>query len=383
MSRWVLVLALWWTAAAEDARRAQRAEVARVDAIKGALAEPCWATARNNERRLCASLDEALEADAGSELGTVGVVVAWCADDFHWVGDVLRMVAANWPRGENITEWTRLVVYQKCIIYRNERGRLVAGAGNLHGGQGRALDFAVTGPNLTLTAMDVRAACRAMVGANQPVVSNAVEALDIRVVPMIEPGRAHRASTDEAGAVLHYLSESYDDLNDATFFAHGHVHGELGPFMHTLRYARLRRTVPAAFAATTRYKALRDTANAWVRDVLNVSEADFGKKRGGAYRNGEFIVPRLVAHKRTRTFYQAALSSIVRDARCQAAAALRETGGVLPPPFERYLENLTGCDWRLYRVNRGGHLIEGWWPQLFCEACFTPSRRDDPRLPYD
>ena len=94
MSRWVLVLALWWTAAAEDARQAQRAEVARVDAIKGALAEPCWATARNNERRLCASLDEVLEADAGGELGTVGVVIAWCADDFHWVGDVLRMVAA-------------------------------------------------------------------------------------------------------------------------------------------------------------------------------------------------------------------------------------------------------------------------------------------------
>ena len=94
MSRWVLVLALWWTATAEDARQAQRAEVARVDAIKGALAEPCWATARNNERRLCASLDEALEADAGGELGTVGVVIAWCADDFHWVGDVLRMVAA-------------------------------------------------------------------------------------------------------------------------------------------------------------------------------------------------------------------------------------------------------------------------------------------------
>ena len=87
MSRWVLVLALWWTAAAEDARRAQRAEVARVDAIKGALAEPCWAGG-------CASLDEALDADAGGELGTVGVVVAWCADDFHWVGDVLRMVAA-------------------------------------------------------------------------------------------------------------------------------------------------------------------------------------------------------------------------------------------------------------------------------------------------
>ena len=289
MSRWVLVLALWWTAAAEDARRAQRAEVARVDAIKGALAEPCWATARNNERRLCASLDEVLEADAGGELGTVGVVIAWCADDFHWVGDVLRMVAAcveikillrdiaemhpthwlissqvaaNWPRGENITEWKRLVVYQKCVVHRNEAGKLVAGAGNLHGGQGRALDFDVTGPNLTLAPSDVRAACRATVGANQPVVSNAVEALDIRVVPMIEPGRARRASTDEAGAVLHYLSEYYDDLNDATFFAHGHVHGELGPFMHTLRYARLRRTVPAAFAATTRYKALRDTANA-------------------------------------------------------------------------------------------------------------------------
>ena len=58
-------------------------------------------------------------------------------------------------------------------------------------------------------------------------------------------------------------------------------------------------------------------------------------------------------------------------------------GEALPPPFERYLDNLTGCDWRLYRGNRGGHLIEGWWPQLFCEACFTPSRRDDPRLPYD
>ena len=195
---------------------------------------------------------------------------------------ISTQVAANWPRGENITEWKRLVVYQKCVVHRNEAGKLVAGAGNLHGGQGRALDFAVTGPNLTLAPSDVRAACRATVGANQPVVSNAVEALDIRVVPMVEPGRAHRASTDEAGAVLHYLAESYDDLNDATFFAHGHVHGELGPFMHTLRYAHLRRTVPAAFAATTRYKALRDTANAWVRDVLNVSEADFGKKRGGA-----------------------------------------------------------------------------------------------------
>ena len=67
------------------------------------------------------------------------------------------------------------------------------------------------------------------------------------------------------------------------------VHGELGPFMHTLRYARLRRTVPAAFAATTRYKALRDTANAWVRDVLNVSEADFGKKRGGDDLRGNQI----------------------------------------------------------------------------------------------
>ena len=151
---------------------------------------------------------------------------------------ISTQVAANWPRGANITEWTRLVVYQKCIIEKRD-GKLVAGAGNLHSGQGRALDFAVTGPNHTLTAMDVRAACRATVGANQPVVSNAVEALDIRVVHMVEPGRAHRASTDEAGAVLHYLSESYDDLNDATFFAHGHVHGELGPFMPLKR--RLRR----------------------------------------------------------------------------------------------------------------------------------------------
>ena len=119
---------------------------------------------------------------------------------------------------------------------------------------------------------------------------------------------------------------------------------------------------------------------AWRFTIQPNSLVDF---HTGAYRNGEFIVPRLVAHKRTRTFYQAALSSIVRDARCQAAAALRENGGALPPPFERYLENLTGCDWRLYRGNRGGHLIEGWWPQLFCEACVTPSRRDDPRLPYD
>ena len=114
---------------------------------------------------------------------------------------ISTQVAANWPRGENITEWKRLVVYQKCVVHRNEAGKLVAGAGNLHGGQGRALDFAVTGPNLTLAPSDVRAACRATVGANQPVVSNAVEALDIRVVPMVEPGRAHRASTDEAGAV--------------------------------------------------------------------------------------------------------------------------------------------------------------------------------------
>ena len=61
MSRWAPVLVLRWTAAAEDARRAQRAEVARVDAIKGALAEPCWAGG-------CASLDEALEADAPARL---------------------------------------------------------------------------------------------------------------------------------------------------------------------------------------------------------------------------------------------------------------------------------------------------------------------------
>ena len=60
-------------------------------------------------------------------------MVAWCADDFHWVGDFLRMVASKWPQGENVTQWKRLVVYQKCVIHKRD-GKLVAGAGNLHGG---------------------------------------------------------------------------------------------------------------------------------------------------------------------------------------------------------------------------------------------------------
>ena len=379
-----LLLTLWWTVAtAEEARQAQRAEVARINAAAGALAEPCWAAARTGDRRLCASLDEALAADAG-ELATVGVVVAWCADDFHWVGDFLRMVASKWPQGENVTQWKRLVVYQKCVIHKRD-GKLVAGAGNLHGGKGRALDFDVTGPNLTLAPIDVRNACRATVGANQKVVEAAVEALEIRIIHMIEPGRSHRASTDEAGAVLHYLSTCYNDLNDATFFAHGHVRGELGPFMETLRHARDKHAVQATFVATTRYKAIRDTANAWVRDVLNVSDADYRQPRGGAYRNGEFILPRLVARKRSRAFYAAALGAIVHDAKCQAAASLRNGGDAdrLPPPFDRYLDGLAGCDWRVYTGNHGGHLIEGWWPQLFCEPCVTPARRDDPRIPYE
>ena len=228
-----LLYRLGCSAAAEDeARRAQRAEVARVmAAVNGsALAEPCWATARTGGAPLCVTLDEALAADVGG-LATVGVVVAWCADDFHWVADFLRMVARGLPKRENITRWRRLVVYQKCVVSRRDDGKLVAGAGPKH----RVLDFEVTGPDLTLAPDDVRRAARATVGPGWPTVAAAIDALEIRVARMVEPGRSWHASTDEAGAVLHYLSENYDDLNDATFFAHGHIHGELGPLAATLR----------------------------------------------------------------------------------------------------------------------------------------------------
>ena len=128
-------------------------------------------------------------------------------------------------------------------------------------------------------------------------------------------------------------------------------------------------------------------ASPWVRDVLNVSDSDLSKPRAGAYRNGEFIVPRLVARKRSRAFYAAALGAIVHDAKCRVIGCFGAPKSCawppgaadrLPPPFEQWLDGVL-CPPRSWAKTG---LIEGWWPQLFCEPCATPAHRDDPRIPY-
>ena len=106
-------------------------------------------------------------------------------------------------------------MYQKCAIYNatSGGGHEVRYTHDQSKEKNQALDCDVTGPNTTLTSTDVRRAVlkHSRAAANSSV-DRALRALDIRVVPLIEPGRGYptgpreRASmyysTDEAGAYL-------------------------------------------------------------------------------------------------------------------------------------------------------------------------------------
>ena len=192
-----------------DAKR-QR-EVERMDrTVNGtALEAACWGVDAQG-RKSCLSYDEALAADAAfppSEVGSFAFVVAWCGDGFDWVADLM----ARSPGAQQV--WKRLIVYQKCAIYHNasDGGFIVA---YRHDGYAatkpQRLDCDVTGPNTTLAPTDVRRAIlnHSCAAANSSV-NRALRALDIRVVPLIEPGRGYPTglhqmrppySTDEVGA---------------------------------------------------------------------------------------------------------------------------------------------------------------------------------------
>ena len=133
-------------------------------------------------------------------------------------------------------------------------------------------------------------------------VDRALRALDVRVVPLIEPGRGYptgprgRAnmfySTDEAGAYLHHISRSYDDLADGTFFVHGHVHGGYDAAVRTMDWTAASGVAPQTYFGTTRHAV---GSSAWSRvplsggmpSALGVPVKDATRKpRGGNYRNG-------------------------------------------------------------------------------------------------
>ena len=196
-----------------DAKR-QR-EVERMDrTINGtALEAPCWGFDVRG-RRSCLSYDEALAADAAfppSDVGSVAFVVAWCGDRFDWVSDLMAR-----SRGAPQV-WKRLIVYQKCAIYQNasDGGFIVAYRHDRYATtKPQKMDCTVTGPDTTLTSIDVRRSIMnsaTVRGQVVPRVDQALRALDIRVVPLIEPGRGYPTgprqmrppySTDEVGAYL-------------------------------------------------------------------------------------------------------------------------------------------------------------------------------------
>ena len=137
-------------------------------------------------------------------------------------------------------------------------------------------------------------------------------ALDIRVVPLIEPGRGYptgprgRAnmfySTDEAGAYLHHISLSYDDLADGTFFVHGHVHGGYDAAIRTMDWTAASGVAPQTYFGTTRLGATRVPRSGGMPSALGVPVKDATRKpRGGNYRDGEFYASRLSIRRRPRS----------------------------------------------------------------------------------
>ena len=375
----------------EDVKR-QR-EVERMDkTINGtALEAPCWGFDVRG-RKSCLSYDEALAADTAfppSEVGSVAFVVAWCGDRFDWVSDLMAR-----SRGAPQV-WKRLIVYQKCAIYYNasDGGFIVAYRHDRYATtKPQKLDCTVTGPDTTLTSIDVRRSIMnsaTVRGQVVPRVDQALRALDIRVVPLIEPGRGYPTglhqmrppySTDEVGAYLHHISRSYDDLADGTFFVHGHVHGGYDAAVRTMDWTASSGVAPQTYFGTTRDT---DTRVRWRRGMpvaLGVPVNDAMRKpRGGNYRNGEFYASRLSIRRRPRSWFAQAFGIVDRDARCADVY-----NGIprpsLPAPFEQFNNRSFKCPWP--RKYGGSGAVEGYWNVFFCEPCLTPHRDPDVRIPW-
>ena len=237
-------------------------------------------------------------------------------------------------------------MYQKCAIYNATSGgghevRYTHDQSDTHKPQ--ALDCDVTGPNTTLTSTDVRRAIlkHSRAAANSSV-DRALRALDVRVVPLIEPGRGYptgprgRAnmcySTDEAGAYLHHIARSYDDLADGTFFVHGHVHGGYDAAVRTMDWTAASGVAPQTYFGTTRDTDTRVQRGMPVALGVSVNDA-MRKPRGGNYRNGEFYASRLSIRRRPRSWFAQAFEIVDRDARC-ADVYNRIPRPSLPAPFE-------------------------------------------------
>ena len=366
-----------------DAKR-QR-EVERMDrTINGtALEAPCWGFDVRG-RKSCLSYDESLAADTAfppSEVGSVAFVVAWCGDGFDWVSDLMAR-----SRGAPQV-WKRLIVYQKCAIYYNasDGGFIVAYRHDRYAtAKPQKLDCTVTGPDTTLTSIDVRRSIMnsaTVRGQVVPRVDQALRALDIRVVPLIEPGRGYPTgprqmrppySTDEVGAYLHHISRSYDELADGTFFVHGHVHGGYDAAVRTMDWTASSGVAPQTYFGTTPHTADRPGAMPGNLGLANVQA-----KRSGNYRNAEFFASRLAIRRRSREFFQTALGFVEETARC-ADIYLGVPKPKLAPPFERYNDRSFACPARP-RYHGSGR-IEGYWDVLFCEPCVTPRREVDKRI---
>jgi hypothetical protein len=350
----------------EDVKR-QR-EVERMDkTINGtALEAPCWGFDVRG-RKSCLSYDEALAADAAfppSEVGSVAFVVAWCGDRFDWVSDLMAR-----SRGAPQV-WKRLIVYQKCAIYYNasDGGFIVA---YRHDGYAttkpQKLDCTVTGPDTTLTSIDVRRSIMnsaTLRGQVVPRVDQALRALDIRVVPLIEPGRGYPTgprqmrppySTDEVGAYLHHISRSYDELADGTFFVHGHAHGGYDAAVRTMDWTAASGVAPQTYFGTTRDTDTRVQRGMPVALGVSVNDA-MRKPRGGNYRNGEFYASRLSIRRRPLSWFAQAFEIVDRDARC-ADVYNRIPRPSLPAPFEQFNNRSFTCPWP--RKYGGGGAVEG------------------------
>ena len=347
-----------------DAKR-QR-EVERMDrTINGtALEAPCWGFDVRG-RKSCLSYDEALAADAAfppSEVGSFAFVVAWCGDGFDWVADLM----ARSPGAQQV--WKRLTLYQKCAIYNATSGgghevRYTHDQSDTHKPQ--ALDCDVTGPNTTLTSTDVRRAIlsHSRAAANSSA-DRALRALDIRVVPLIEPGRGYPTgprqmrppySTDEVGAYLHHISRSYDELADGTFFVHGHVHGGYDAAVRTMDWTAASGVAPQTYFGTTRDTDTRVQRGMPVALGVSVNDA-MRKPRVGNYRNGEFYASRLSIRRRPRSWFAQAFEIVDRDARCSDVYN-RIPRPSLPAPFEQFNNRSFTCPWP--RKYGGSGAVEG------------------------
>ena len=219
-------------------------------------------------------------------------------------------------------------------------------------------------------------------------VDRALRALDVRVVPLIEPGRGYptgprgRAnmfySTDEAGAYLHHIARSYDDLADGTFFVHGHVHGGYDAAVRTMDWTAASGVAPQTYFGTTQDTDTRVQRGMPVALGVSVNDA-MRKPRGGNYRNGEFYASRLSIRRRPRSWFAQAFEIVDRDARCSDVYN-RIPRPSLPAPFEQFNNRSFTCPWP--RKYGGSGAIEGYWNVFMCEPCLTPHRDPDVRIPW-